>query len=454
MNVNQRQQVLEMLDNITNVNIEDKLLDKYPNENDFAKINIGKYSASEMLVLINKMTKQLRNELEKGLKYFLPFTENFSNDFGTVNLHDDLNYLYSYIINKQFEQVEPLLDKLIHYQIKNGFWDKSSVKAHSVDSEEIKNQKASIDINQKALAKNIENYNGLSNAIDNKIKSFDNYVQNKKEELAQITNSLENAKNQLAEIMNIGANISKKETEIKGILSNLSEKLESVTVHINDYQEEFEEIKTKNSTLKTELETSLKNALSDQEESKKGITFINDQKGEIIRLTGMAADGSLGSKFEDRQNKISSGLNFWRFAVPIATVFSLAWVIIVFTCLAVHTDNAWINLLINLLKTTPIFILLGFVFRQYNKERNLQEEYAFKSSVAMTLTAYSDMLSKADAEDNESRQLMLLKSIEMVYSQPKIYPENNNKIFSFNTKDLNETVSTLTDALKNIKSSN
>ena len=406
MNVNQRQQVLEMLDNITNVNIEEKLLEKYPEENDFTKINIGKYSASEILVLINKVTKQLRNELEKGLKYLLPFTENFSNDFGTVNLHQDLNYLYSYIINKQFEQVEPVLDKLIHYQIKNGFWDKSSVKAHSFDSEEIKRQKTSIDINQKALAKNIENYNELSNAIDNKIKSFDSYVQNKKEELAQISNSLETAKNHLAEIINIESNVSNKETEIKGILSNLSEKLETVTVDINDYQEEFEGIKTTNSNLKKELEVKINETSTKLTKAKEDLEFVESKKEQIETLTGMAADGALGSKFDQRQVKLNDGLIFWKWAVPIMTILAGAWVVVVFKYLMPSFKEEWLNIIISILKTIPGFILLGFVFSQYKKERNLQEEYAFKSAVAMTLTAYSEMLAKADSDDNISRQQM------------------------------------------------
>lgn len=453
MNVNQRQQILEMLDNIANINIEEKIIEKYPGESDFTKINIGKYSASEILTFIDKMTTQLKNELENGLKYLLPFTENYSNDFGSVNLLQDLNLLYSYIINLHFENVEVILDKLIHYQIKNGFWDKSSIKVHPVDNEEIIKQKKSIDLNQKALSKNIENFKELNQSIENKITKLDNFLQSKKEEMIQISDLLENAKKHLSEINNIEGAIKNKETEIKGLLSNISEKVETVTINIHNYQEEFDEIKTKNTSLRTELDSSLKQALEDQELSQKAITFISSQKNEIIRLTGMAADGSLGSKFEDRQNKISTGLQFWRWAVPIATAFSLLWVIIVFTCLAVHTNNVWINLLINLVKTTPVFILLGFVFKQYNKERNLQEEYAFKSSVAMTLTAYSDMLSKADTQDNESRQQMLLKSIELVYNQPNIYTEKTSKIFSFNTKDLNETVATLTEALKNIKSS-
>ncbi|WP_445717257.1 coiled-coil domain-containing protein [Flavobacterium sp.] len=451
MTINQRQQVLIILDNIDNIDIDDKLVEKYPGQNDFTKINIGKYSASEMMDLIYKMTEQLKNELEKGLKYLLPFTENFSNDFGSVNLEQDLNQMYSYLVNKKFEHVEPILDKLIHYQIKNGFWDKSGVKKHSIDSSELKKQKVSIDLNQKAIDKNIESYNGLSNAIDDKIKSFDNYVQNKKEELAQISNSLENAKNQLAEIMNIEANISNKETEIKGILINLAEKVEKVTVNINNYQEEFKEIKTKNSNLKIELEAKINDASAKLTKAKDDLSFVESKKEQIETLTGMAADGALGSKFDQRQVKLNNGLIFWKWAVPIMTVLAGAWVVIVFKYLMPSFNEEWLNIIISILKTIPGFILLGFVFSQYKRERNLQEEYAFKSAVAMTLTAYSEMLAKADTDDNISRQQMLLKSIELVYNQPQIYPERVNKLSSLNTKDFNDTLKTLTEAVKNLK---
>ena len=133
------------------------------------------------------------------------------------------------------------------------------------------------------------------------------------------------------------------------------------------------------------------------------------------------------------------------------SVLTGVWIVIVFTCLLPHFTNEWLNIMISILKTSPAFILLGFVFSQYKKERNLQEEYAFKSAVAMTLTAYSEMLSESDDPKNISRQQMLLKSIEMVYNQPQIYPAKSEPLFSFNTKSLKETIETLSEAVKNIK---
>lgn len=451
MNINQKQIVQDGLEAIKSTDIEQLLIAAYPTETDFSKINISKYSAAKFLFLFNKMVSQLEEELENGLGFLLPFNENYSNDFGAVNLQSDLSNIHSYLISSQFTTIEPILDRLIHYQIKNGFWNKSEVKSHPVELEELKKQKILINLNQKALDKNLIDYNGLKSNLEKTISDFNVFVDEKKLELTQITNLLSTANAQLTEINTIVSNATNKDTEIDGILKNIKDKVTTVSESITEYETEFTAIKKDNSTLKLELETAIAKALEDLKKSKEGIEFIESNREEIIRLTGMAADGSLGSKFDQRQEKLEKGLTFWKWAVPVMSLITLIWIVVVFTCLSPHFENQWLNILINIIKTSPVFVLLGFVFSQYKKERNLQEEYAFKSAVAMTLTAYSEMLSNADNDDNNSRQQMLLKSIELVYNQPQIHPVKNETLFSFNTKDLKETVSTLTDALKNIK---
>lgn len=453
MNINQKQIVQDSLEAIKSTDIEQHLIAAYPTETDFSKINISKYSAAEFLFLFNKMITQLEEELENGLGFLLPFTENYANDFGAVNLQNDLSNIHSYLNSNQFTTIEPILDKLIHYQIKNGFWNKSEVKSHSVDLEELKKQKTLINLNQKALNKNLISYDVLKANLESTISDFNVFTEGKKLELTQITTLLSTANSQLTEINTIVSKATNKNTEIDGILKNIKDKVTTVSESITEYETDFTTIKKDNSALKLELETAIAKATEDLKKSKEGIEFIESNRNEIIRLTGMAADGSLGSKFDQRQDKLEKGLVFWKNSVPRVTVLSVIWVLVVFTCLKANTGDVWINLLINLLKTSPVFILMGFVFSQYKKERNLQEEYAFKSAVAMTLTAYSEMLSNADNDDNNSRQQMLLKSIELVYNQPQIHPVKSETLFSFNTKDLKETVGTLTDTLKNIKGS-
>ena len=451
MNINQKQIVQDGLEAIKSTDIEQLLIAAYPTETDFSKINISKYSAAEFLFLFNKMVSQLEEELENGLGFLLPFTENYANDFGAVNLQTDLSHIQSYLNSNQFAAVEPVLDRLIHYQIKNGFWNKSEVKSHPVELEELKKQKILINLNQKALDKNLIDYNGLKTNLEKTISDFNVFVDEKKLELTQITTLLSTANAQLTEINTIVSNATNKDTEIDGILKNIKDKVITVSESITEYETDFTAIKKDNSALKLELETAIAKALEDLKKSKEGIEFIESNREEIVRLTGMAADGALGSKFDQRQIKLENGLTIWKWAVPVMTVLAGAWVVFVFKYLVPDFKDEWVNILVSIIKTSPGFILLGFVFSQYKKERNLQEEYAFKSAVAMTLTAYSEMLSNADNDDNNSRQQMLLKSIELVYNQPQIHPVKSETLFSFNTKDLKETVVELTDTLKNIK---
>ena len=58
-----------MLDNIKGIDVNQMMLEAYPNETDFNKISIGKYTATEIIFLLAKMTDQLRNELENGLNF-------------------------------------------------------------------------------------------------------------------------------------------------------------------------------------------------------------------------------------------------------------------------------------------------------------------------------------------------------------------------------------------------
>ena len=452
MNINQKQIVQDGLEAIKSTDVEQLLIAAYPTETDFSKINISKYSAAEFLFLFNKMISQLDEELENGLGFLLPFTENYSNDFGAVNLQSDLSHIHSYLTSSQFTTVEPILDRLIHYQIKNGFWNKSEVKSHPVDFEELKKQKILINLNQKALDKNLIDYNGLKTNLEKTISDFNVFVDEKKLELTQITTLLSTANAQLTEINTIVSNATNKDTVIDGILKNIKDKVTTVSESITEYEADFTAIKKDNSALKLELETAIAKALEDLKKSKDGIEFIESNKEEIVRLTGMAADGALGSKFDQRQIKLENGLTIWKWAIPLMTILAGVWIVIVFTYLVPDFKDEWVNILVSVLKTSPAFILLGFVFSQYKKQRNLQEEYGFKSAVAMTLTAYSEMLSNSDIEDNASRQQMLLKSIELIYNQPQIHSDRSEKLFSFNTRDLKDTVVNLTETVKNLKS--
>jgi len=450
MNINQQQNILKCIEQINVLDIEKLLIERYPGESDFEKVIINKYSAHMLFFLLRKMITQLKNELENGIGLLLPNRENFNNDWGQITVDSEIETIYSYIQTKQFDALEPLLDKFIFYQVRNGFWDRSEIKAHSIENEKINKQLVLIELNIKANENNLKLYDELIKKTNSNIEEINALIQEFKIEQTKLLALANNANANVTEIGTLLSAASNKETEINGILTNIKDKVSVVVENISEYQTGFEKIQKDAASQSTTLFDNILKSVQNLEHAKKGVEFIEGKKSEIIRLTGMAADGSLGSKFDQRQKQLNEGLTFWKWGVPVMTLVSFIWVGIVFAWLRAKFDTEWINLIVNLLKTSPAFILLGFVFTQYSKERNLQEEYAFKSAVAMTLTAYSNMLEMRDEENNKSRQEMLLKSIQQVYTQPHIHTDKRDK-FSFNGKQLAESIKTLSEAVKNIK---
>ena len=450
MNITQKQTILNEIETIQSFDFDKSILANYPEDTDLKSIAFGKYNALEFKSLLSKTIIQLKAELSNGFGLMLPNQENFYNDFGSVTLDSDIQNLRAYLASPNNENnAAEVLDRLMYYQIRQGFWDRSKMKLHDVDTDKINAANEQLELAQKSLVDNLKTFTTLKNQFEEKREEIETFFTAKKQEMTVISNLLSEAQTSNSRITDLVSSSTNKETEIDGILKNIKSKVETITDSIEEYQTDFSSIKKENLTLKSDLEDALQKALDNLKKSKDGNDFIESNRAEIVRLTGMAADGTLGSKFDQRQQKLTDGLSFWKWGVPLVTILSIAWVLVVFTCLATNTGNIWINLLINLLKTSPSFILMGFVFSQYNKERNLQEEYAFKSAVAMTLTAYSNMLENKDEELNKTRQEMLLKSIEQVYNQPKIHSEKNEK---FNTNNLKEAIQTLSDVVKNIKS--
>ena len=106
---------------------------------------------------------------------------------------------------------------------------------------------------------------------------------------------------------------------------------------------------------------------------------------------------------------------FWRVAVPVMSIATVVWVFFLFKNQTAITDfsNWWQAFAINTLKTIPAIFLLLFSINQYRKERNFQEEYAFKSAVALTIDAYASRLT---VQSNKDR--LIMDAVLGVYKTP------------------------------------
>ena len=89
-------------------------------------------------------------------------------------------------------------------------------------------------------------------------------------------------------------------------------------------------------------------------------------------------------------------------------------------------------------------IVLLFTIKQYVRERTFQEEYAFRSAIALTVQAYGDIAGTKKEE-------LIMKAIATIYSLPSMMKEKSNNFFGYRSKILNDTMKEVNETLKTIK---
>ena len=125
--------------------------------------------------------------------------------------------------------------------------------------------------------------------------------------------------------------------------------------------------------------------------------------------------------------------------VSIIVLICFSWHLVdVLQHIDVTKSNWWIDILLKASLSLPVLYLVAFLTDRYTKERRLIEEYAFKSTLSLSLKPYFDMVSsrKLDAVEQE----FLIKAIENIFATPtdKVYKtkECQNKIDVSHLQDI------------------
>ncbi len=477
MDATQKETIVQLCNQFEQLNIEESITEAYKDKGDITQILVLGKPIPFWIMTLKDLFAQFKSELQSDSSFFLPF--NYVHpQRGEGDLSVMLNQIITAISTKQpLDGLENQIRWLVEYQINWGFWQKSTMKVHDVKAIDLKTKTEEITLLKNQLGEDKKKVEVLISDLSNeKQKVVDlltaekqntvdtltserqkvvDFFAAKTTELQTIVQDHTQAKVLLTEITNYSKEGNTLKSDINAILETQKQNLADIKKKMEDDIIIFDAHKK----AQTELEESLKqkidvfqkqnetfNETLKYVEGKK--VFFEQKEAEIIKLTGLAADGSLGHTFNTRKDELKKPVNFWKWAMPVMTGITILWVVAVFTRFfqEIPVSVEWGIVIVNIIKTVPMFILLGFTVNQYTKERNLQEEYAFKAAVAMTITAYSDKLNNP-----ENKESLIMDSVQKIYITPKIQTEKAGSIFSVNMRKLTDNVKILTDAVKEIK---
>lgn len=446
MNQNQINQVKAHIEEFTSIDFASLIAQAFGNDEDLMNLKIGEYSAKEYFSLVNKVFGQFSEEIDNTYARSLPFQYHFQNEYGNGNLNQDLTNLLNQIKSRNFPASIPQLNKLIHYQAINGFWEKSKRKYFRASEASVKEDQLRIEIVSKHMVEVSDRLKGLVEEISKEKEGVNIFLKTKNSELSEIESLLSASRqhsNEINELYNKSSTIderiaatlenseSKKngieeiEREVKELLFNLKSLLSE-----NTYGSKVQkDIYLK---LVEDFEEKLKFVEDKKEFFEERNTYLNDL---IEREVG----ASLFETFKHRKTELITSIVFWKRAVPLTAIATIAWIFFLFGS-GDLSNLGWQVILVNSFKALPAVGLLLFAISQYVKERNFQEEYAFKSAVALTINSYADQLNESTNKDK-----MIMDSVTQIYKSP-IHQKNVEKeqgTITTSTKELIETAKSI-----------
>ena len=165
---------------------------------------------------------------------------------------------------------------------------------------------------------------------------------------------------------------------------------------------------------------------SNREETEKLIAALRHLEDQIKVQIQNATGFSLFHSFQTRQEALRKSKNWWVGALVVLLTCSVVLTLFLVYTLQ-KTTTVSVEFFLKLALSVPLFIAVGFCIVQYSKERRLEEEYAFKSNISISLVPYQELVQKLVHADNPAEMERYTNFI--VESIGKVFTSPTDKIF-------------------------
>jgi hypothetical protein len=450
MNKQQLTQVQTLIEIYKKLNLPELLVKAYPNQTRLDNLQISKLTISEFNSLTNKVFIQLEKELNSENTKVLPFTFS-SPELGQSNLESIIGNFNSYVQNMNFPNAENSLLWLAQYQLQNGFFDKSKVKYHSEELLNLKKTNDEFHLLNENYIQLKDQYNKLLTDINFTKNDITDLYEQKQKEFQQLSSFLQNANNNNNDIQKCLNTSLESSTKINSNLQQTEKDKINIEITSKEISKTYSQFKSDYQNLLTELKQTEYDYSELYRSFIEKLNFVDEKHSYFIdrnnyldNLIGREVGASLFETFKQRKSELENPIKWWRLAVVAMSIIIFIVILAIFTNLfgyfgPFYTKLNWENVIVNTLKASPFFFLLYYAIAQYNKERNFQEEYAFKSATALTIKAYSDIL-----KDDKNKDELFLKAVFGIYRSPL---SQSNK----NENEVNTAIDMIADLSKTFK---
>jgi hypothetical protein len=373
---------------------------------------IQRLTASELISIIQESIAAFNEADSKNILYscsrFFVRRENQN----MIDITQTLQNLFQAIRGKNLTNIESWALLFQSFVLQSGMYSLLVRNEKPEVLVEIKKLRTENNSLNKELRENFSKAKELKSSVETLKSEIELFKISKQNELTQITNNLNStnqSKSQIEQssiaIYNVKATLDKNLAEVQAsikiyteLISKQSNKVEEIEKRIKVQENEAKSLIESNSAASDNLQK-----LS---ESAKNI------KDQLEKLLTPAIARDLQSTFRIRKRWLFISTLIW-LGLSIAATTFLAWY--VYKLFASKEFSFELEkVIVAGLRLLPIVTVQYFTIRQFTKTRILEEEYAFRESIATSLMAYAEQIK---GDPNRKDQL-IHETVNKLYESP------------------------------------
>lgn len=382
--------------------------------------NRGVVSLDESFINLNSAAQILRDAIEKKKLIQLPITvqKEITSVLEAISKHQaGLTAGTDEVVNLA-NAIEQLNTAVWRYGLHNlstevlGYQEKlNQLKSLETEAKRLKRElDAGVKVKQ-GLDQHLSDAGKQSEALQKLVTGAGEAATKANEEMAHATDSSQKSAALLATIQQ---NEATSKQQLAATTASNAE-VTALEKKIKEFYSQVDEYRTKITTTSDDARTAVQENKAETDKLVSALRELEDQiKTQIQKATGY----SLFHSFQTRQESLQKSKRYWVGALGGLVVASIGLSLYV-----IHTTNDIdAAFFLKLSMSLPLIYAIAFCTIQYSRERKLEEEYAFKSNISISLVPYQELVeklvAKEQAEERQRYAAFVIDAISKVFTSP------------------------------------
>jgi DNA repair exonuclease SbcCD ATPase subunit len=447
MNTSEIDSLKQQVEQLGQFDLPAMLGESFPDQ-EVSQLTIGRFSAIEIISYTERLVESFESHLDQDSSRFW----NREYFWGTETMNAprvgvsfekprklEINQVMAELIDssnsRNWDQFAISLESAIGFLLTVSGWLPPSTKKPKRTSNKFSHLIDDLNLRREQFVALFKEIQGIK-------KTYSENEANRQHDLESVATELESAKNTVKEISSLLQNASDSNGQITSLLGTQRENLATANTELTNI-----------ATQRGEIATAIEELTKKLQEAEKRLSHMQEKESWVNELAGTAAAGALGHKFESRRSQLGTASSWWLGGTVASIILAAAWLGGSHKYFVIDKGDVWQTLAVNFGLLLPAIFIVGFFAKQFSKIRQFEEEYAFRSAVAMTLGAFADRL-KSSEHDTGSQEYnkLILQTVERLYKLPVLLAEKTPSPGLLGRASPTDALKAATELVKQVKS--